>query len=122
MIITDEDALICDMAETYQIYDIYSMPADLIATLAFGLRDNSRIKTILLNMTMPLEDYLMAAIFDCVNWLCWTHTKDAEHGNKQPQRIVDILTHKEEQQTESDFLVFDSGKAFEEARARLLKG
>ena len=44
MIDLDEDALICDFAETYHIYDYRSLPASMAATLAVGLRDDSRIK------------------------------------------------------------------------------
>ena len=43
MIHEDEDALICDFAETYQIYDYRSLPVKMAATLAAGLRDDSRI-------------------------------------------------------------------------------
>ena len=45
MMALDEDALICDFAETYHIYNIYGMPVQYIATLAIGLRDDSRIKS-----------------------------------------------------------------------------
>ncbi len=41
MISRDEDALICDLAETYQIYNYKSLPARLVATLSVGLRDDS---------------------------------------------------------------------------------
>ena len=34
MIKTDEDALICDLAETYQIYDYKSLPAYMVATFS----------------------------------------------------------------------------------------
>ena len=50
MIKTDEDALICDLAETYQIYDYKSLPAYMVATFSVGLRENSRIK-------MKLNDF-----------------------------------------------------------------
>ena len=43
MIGTDEDALLCDMAEVYQIYDLESLPIMTIATLAAGLKQDSRI-------------------------------------------------------------------------------
>lgn len=119
MIITDEDALVCDMAETYGVFDLYALPAELAATLAVGLRDDSRIKTKLLNMTMPLDDYLLAAIFDCVNWLRWSNTKDAQRGGTPPQSILDILTDQKEEKQE-EFLVFTDGNAFEAARARIL--
>lgn len=41
---TDRDALMCDMAETYRIYDMNSVPFSVYATLAAGLRSNSRIR------------------------------------------------------------------------------
>lgn len=123
MVMTDEDALICDMAETYGVFNLYALEPQLCATLAIGLRDNSRIKQKMLGLDMPLDDYLLAAIFDSVNWLCWTKTKDATHGSNQPRRIIEILTQKEEKKDkDNDFLVFNTSQEFEEARARLLRG
>lgn len=121
MIMTDEDALICDMAETYGVFDIYALEPQMCATLAIGLRDNSRIKTKMMGMEMVFEDYLLASIYDLLNWICWTHTKDATHGNNQPRRLVDILTKKEEKQT-SDILGFNTAEEFEAERARILRG
>ena len=36
MIFTDEEALICDLAETYQIFDYRSLPVRTVATLSAG--------------------------------------------------------------------------------------
>lgn len=47
MIATDQDALICDMAETYGIFDLQALPVATLATLAVGLRENSRILELL---------------------------------------------------------------------------
>jgi hypothetical protein len=44
MLSTDRDALICDMAETYHVYDMRALPTKTVATLACGLREDSRIK------------------------------------------------------------------------------
>lgn len=44
MIAKDEDALICDLAETYRIFDYRSLPLKTVATFSVGLRENSRIK------------------------------------------------------------------------------
>lgn len=121
MISCDEDALICDFAEVYHIYDYRSLPADMVATYAVGLRENSRIKVKMMKMNMPLEEYLMAAIFDAVNWLCWTHTKAAEKGGRPPERILDALQEKKkEEKPEDDYLIFNSPEEFERARMRLL--
>lgn len=120
MIITDEDAFICDMAETYGIFDFWSMPAGLIATLACGLRDDSRIMTKMNEMKMPLEEYLLAAIFDAVNWLCWINTKDAQRGGSPPDRILSTLLEKPKEQEQSDFMVFGSVEEFERVRSEIL--
>lgn len=59
MLAADRDALVCDMAETYHILDIWALPVDLLAVLASGLRDNSRIKMKMSGMTyIPLETVL----------------------------------------------------------------
>lgn len=45
MIAADEDALICDLAETYHILDYKALPLRLISTLAAGLPLYSRSKS-----------------------------------------------------------------------------
>lgn len=60
----DEDALICDLAETYQIYDYRSLPASLVATLSAGLRDDSRIKKKLHGDKLDLKETLQASLID----------------------------------------------------------
>lgn len=120
MIIFDEDALICDMAETYGIFDLYALPAQLAATLAVGLRDDSRIKIKMSGMKMDFNKYILAALFDKVNWLCWTKTKDAQHGTHVPESILDLLLQTDKPNAPDEFMVFDSPEAFEKARQDLL--
>ena len=64
MIKLDEDALICDLAETYRIYDYRSLPVKLVATLSAGLRDDSRIKLKAAGAPVCLETIIFAAIAD----------------------------------------------------------
>ena len=64
MIDLDEDALICDLAETYQIFDYRSLPALLVATLSAGLRDDSRIKLKAAGSPVSLETVILATIAD----------------------------------------------------------
>lgn len=45
MIAADEDALICDLAETYHILNYKALPLRLVATLAAGLPLYSRSKS-----------------------------------------------------------------------------
>lgn len=64
MINLDEDALICDLAETYHIYDYRSLPVKLVATLSAGLRDDSRIKLKAAEASVGLDTVILAAIAD----------------------------------------------------------
>lgn len=69
MIQLDEDALICDLAETYQIYSYRSLPVRLVATLSAGLRDNSRIKLKAVESSIDLETIILATIADNLTML-----------------------------------------------------
>lgn len=80
MIELDEDALICDLAETYQILDYRSLPVKLVATLSAGLRDDSRIKLKVANSPVSLEIMVLAAIADNLTMLRAGFSKDK--GNK----------------------------------------
>ena len=116
MIKKDEHALVCDLAETYQIYDFRSYPVGLIATLAAGLRDDSRIKMSLGDMKVTQQTLFMAAIVDRLNLLLWTRTKDAEKGKNRPQPILDGLIKKQ-----GTVDGFNSGEDFERIRNKMLK-
>ena len=69
MIELNEDALICDLAETYQIFDYRSLPVQLVAALSAGLRDNSRIKLYAVGAPVSLETIILAAIADNLTML-----------------------------------------------------
>lgn len=120
MLTFDEDALICDMAETYGVFNLFELPPQLAATLAVGLREDSRIKVKMSGMKMDFNKYIIAALFDKVNWLCWTKTKDAQHGTHVPESILDLLLQTDKQNAPDEFMVFDSPEAFEKARQDLL--
>lgn len=119
MISKDEDALICDLAETYQIYDYKQLPASKVAVFASGLRDDSRIKMKLINQTVSLENLLLAGISDSLNELMWSKTKDGQKGINKPDSMVAILTNKK-QDKKDDVIVFDSGEDFVKMRNQLI--
>ncbi len=60
----DEDAIICDLAETYHILDYESLSPLLVATLICGLRDNSRIKQKLSGSKQDTQTILLAMLLD----------------------------------------------------------
>lgn len=119
MIAVDEDALICDLAETYRIYDYRSMPVALIATLSAGLRDNARIKMILTDEKVSMSTFLLCSIVDQLNLLLWAQTEDASRGENRPKSILRVLFP---EYKSSDIEGFDSPEDFEKERERILGG
>lgn len=121
MIALDEDALICDLAETYQIYDYKQLPLTQVAVFAYGLRDDSRIKQIMSNQIVPLETTLLASIVDRLSLSLWLQTKDGQKGVNRPASIADQLIKRDKSENdEKDYLVFESGEEFENYRKALL--
>lgn len=121
MISLDEDALICDLAETYQIYDYKQLPLYQVAVFAYGLRDDSRIKQVMSNQIVPLETTLLASIVDRLSLSLWLQTKDGQKGVNRPASIADQLIKRDKSENDGkDYLVFESGEDFENYRKSLL--
>ena len=116
MIVEDESALECDLAETYRIYDYRVLTPDRVALFSVGLRENSRIKLKLSGQKYSFETLLLASAVDRLSFLVWSKTKDAENNRNRPVSIVEKLT---EQEKEKDFVVFDSAEDFEQALAQI---
>ena len=115
MINTDEDALICDLAETYGIYDYRSLPLKTVAAFSVGLRANSRIKMKLSGMELEPDIYLLAAIVDRLSILLWRQTKDGTEGINPPELIL-VNSSKVKNKG------FTTGEEFEKFRESILKG
>ena len=121
MINLDEDALVCDLAETYQIYDYKQLPLNQVAVFAYGLRDDSRIKQMMSDQIVPLETTLLASIVDRLSLSLWLQTKDGQKGVNRPASIADQLIKRDKSENdEKDYLVFESGEDFENYRKALL--
>jgi len=107
------DELVCDMAETYGIFDIKRVPVRLLATLAVGLRDNSRVKRAKSGTKYDDKTLLLARIADLLLWLKWSRTEDGVNGTNYPGTpMVDYFLGRETPKPEKDFLVFDSPEDF----------
>ena len=120
MIKEDEEALICDLAETYQIYDYRQLPLTQVAVFAVGLRENSRIKMKLSNQRVSTETLLLAGILDRLSFLVWAKTEDGQKGRNRPTMILDSLMSNKKN-NDSDVIVFDSGEDYEKRRNEILK-
>ena len=117
MVSEDENALICDFAETYRIYDYRQLPARRAAVYACGLRPNARIMMKLTGAKVPLETLLLGTIADAENILVWMKTTDGLEGRNQPVSLLEAMLgiHKET-------VGFESPEAFMEWRAKMLEG
>ena len=89
-----------------------------MATLAAGLREDSRSMMSLNGMRVSPRDLLMAAAVDRLSLLVWSKTKDAEKGRKRPKSIVEAITKEKNKQ----IITFASAEDFEEARRRIING
>lgn len=114
----DEQALVCDLAETYRIYDYRSLPARKVATFCVGLRENSRIRMKMAGEKVNTEITMLAAIVDKLGYLIWGLSEDGVKGINKPVSILEILYGSEEKQISS----FDSPEEFEKRRKELIGG
>lgn len=119
MIKLDENALMCDLAETYHIYDYRQLPASKVAVFSLGLKDNSRIKKLLSNQMVDIDRLLLAGISDKLSYLLWSKTKDGVKGRNKPKSILEMLTVSKK---ENKQLAFHSGEEFEQMRANIMAG
>lgn len=110
MLGTDRKAFICDMAETYGIFDIDRVPVDLLSTLAVGLGENSRINLKKNGLKARWEIVLLALIADLMS------------GETDPRKRVAPAFFISEKKKDGNVMVFDSADDFDEARARILGG
>ena len=108
MIALDEDALLCDLAETYHVFNMRGMDPGLIATLAAGLRSNSRIKMLACGLKVDTKTLLLAHIADNTAINTWFKTEDGQKGYNRPPSMIQILTGDIHEETG-----FDSGEEFE---------
>ena len=111
MIALDEDALICDFAETYHIYDLYRLPADYAAILACGLREGSRIRMKQAGLRIDLKELLLARIVDNTAINVYSKTKDAKKGKNYPKSITKTLT--EQYDPSKHAMQFETGADFD---------
>lgn len=121
MLSEDEDAVICDLAETYGIFDYQALPPSMVAVLVFGLSENSRIKRKMSGQKIPTETMLLAAVLDELSVLVWMQTEDGQHGRNYPVSVLSELTELNAASPQGDIESYQSGEEFMRARAERMK-
>lgn len=111
MLAADKDALICDLAETYGIFNYRSVPVRLLATLASGLGADSRIMRKLSGAKADTKTILLALAVDALHTLVWMQTKDGQKGRRRPESIAKKIQSADQPQKD-DVVKFKSSDDF----------
>ena len=113
-----EDAIVCDMAETYGILNIKGLPVQKLATLVLGLRDNSRMKIMISGTKADTQTILLASILDAVALLVWFGSKDGQNGVNRPKSVLNVIMGREEQ---GQYKTFATVEDFERYRQEIIE-
>ena len=114
----DRNAIICDLAETYNIYDYRRVPGRLLGILVAGLGENTRIGKKVNGVRGTVSEVLLAQILDGVRWLCWSKTEDAKKGRHRPDSVASEFFVSEDKNKAKAMSVDD----FEKIRSRIVGG
>lgn len=121
MIAADEDALVCDLAETYHILNYRALPVKTLAALSFGLAPVSRSRRALYGGVDFPPEMLLAIIADRLGTLVWMQSEDGIRGINRPVSILDTMTGCA-RDARSDIETYDSGDAFTAAWQQIAAG
>ena len=119
MVAADENALICDFAETYHIYDWRQLPARFVATLAAGLGPDSRIIRKLSGVPARLDHLLLAIIADACTLSVWQRSKAAAEGTPPPPSLYQTLFGRRDAGRQGGFA---DGAEFDAWREKMIGG
>lgn len=86
MVADDEDSLICDLAETYGIFNYRELPLLTVATLSAGLGVDSRVSKNITGLPNDLDTILLAEIADRLGMVL-----QCVGGIDKPKSIVSSL-------------------------------
>lgn len=118
MINLDEDSLICDLAETYQIYNMRELSLFQVATFSCGLRENSRIRQEMAGIDYSVDSLLLASCADSLQFLAWCQTENAAQNINRPKSLLSIFMGQDES---SDNISFTSPEEYERCRNEMIE-
>lgn len=120
MVADDEDAVICDFLQYYNILDYKSLSVKRAAILACGLPEESRTIKKLAGRTYTSHELYTIAILDVLRSIQYSYVKVHSKGHVQPPvPILDSITKKE---NPTDTQAFDSPDDFERAKTQIING
>lgn len=92
------------------------MKPTLIATLAVGLPDSSRIKRKYSGISLSIDQMLLAMIEDSLNGLIWGLS--GRKRGKRPQSIFKKLIERDQKKQKDDLMSFATPEEYEAFMAR----
>lgn len=121
MLSTSKTKLICDLAEVYHILDWRKVPGRTLGALVAGLGPETRIGMQLAGIRATPDHIILGRIYDAVNLLLYSYTKDAKSGANKPESYADkfIIALDEDK---DEYEAFTDAEAYEEARRKILEG
>lgn len=119
MIAADEDALQCDLWETYGVTDYRTLPPTTAARLAVGLRRDSRIRSQMDGLAVPFSTWITAICADRLAAIWWLLLSKESRSNQAPPELIApaLLIEQEIPDTGQ----FESGADFEAWRTAHMK-
>lgn len=106
--------MICDLAQTYHVYDFRALPLRTAAALASGLPITSRVMSKQTGLKVPVDIYLLSEAVDLLKVIRWMLSEDGSRGTNVPELSSPKLIEKED-----DLEYFDSPEDFEAFRASI---
>lgn len=89
-----------------------------MAIFSIGLRQESRVMSKLTEINTIREDVLLTAIYDNLNWLLWSKTKDGQKNRNKPKQLTEIIFNKKD---EKDIRSFNTSKDFKIERIKIIE-
>lgn len=116
MLNVDRTAVICDLAETYHIYSMEQLPMRMVATLACGLKADSRIMTKMAGVKVSPPLLLLGAlIVDEIRALRFGLAGDK---TTKPVFVTELMA---DGLPEKELKGFSTVEDYEEARRKIIE-
>lgn len=106
-----EDKIICDLAQYYGILDYTQIKPNILATLVFGLPDDSRIMKEISKAKMGYKDSVLALIFDMLQIIAFKqgHKKNAQRPESLFKKLMSV-------EKKDELMSFSTPEEYEEWR------
>ena len=112
-----EDKIICDLAQYYGILDYTQIKPNILATLVFGLPDDSRIMKEISKAKMGYKDSVLALIFDILQIIAFKkgHKKNAQRPESFFKKLMSV-------EKKDELMSFSTPEEYEEWRKEHIHG